>query len=95
MSPTLPGDSEVTLGGRGLHHMQKGVRALKGIYGIWEGEGGGEGLQFMRCKLINQLVEEGKGGSTKLKDNVLKEQCKLMVLPLAGDTRRVPNADQL
>lgn len=49
----------------------------------------------MRCKLINQLVEEGKEGSTKLKDNVLKEQCKLMVLSVAGDTRRVPSADQL
>lgn len=43
--------------------MQKGVEALKGIYGIWEGEGGGEELQFMRCKLINQLVEEGERGA--------------------------------
>lgn len=70
--------------------MQKGVRALKGIYGIWEGEGGREGLQFMRYKLINQLVEEGREGSTKLKDNILKEQCKLMVLPVAGALGEFP-----
>lgn len=63
MSPALPRDSEVTLGGRGLHHVREGGEALKGIYGSWEGEGGGEGLRFMGCKLINQLVEEGRGGA--------------------------------
>lgn len=51
------------MGGRGLHRVREGGEALKGIYGIWEGEGGGEGLQFMRRKLINQLVEEGRGGA--------------------------------
>lgn len=44
----------------------------------------------MRYKLINQLVEEGKEGSTKLKDNVLKEQCKLMVLLVAGAPGEFP-----
>lgn len=44
----------------------------------------------MRYKLINQLVEEGKEGSTKLKDNVLKEQCKLMVLLVAGAPGQFP-----
>lgn len=51
------------MGGRGLHHVREGGEALKGIYGSWEGEGGGEGLRFMGCKLINQLVEEGRGGA--------------------------------
>lgn len=43
MSPVLPGDAEVTLGGRGLRCARWGDEALQGIYGSWEGEGGGEG----------------------------------------------------